>query len=296
MKHAIPAIIAVLALLGASSVYVVGDGHAAALAQFGRTAAVGIGPGIHLRLPFVQDVVVYDTRELAAQAEPGDVKTSDGATLRVGFHFRWRVADAATYYRATGGNELQAVQHIEQSVRDALGKAVAAHDRAGLLGSDDAAIDAQVRAVAAAPIRAALGVQLLAVGIGRVLPPDAALASIYKRMNAEAGAAAAVVRTDGAAQAAAVRAQGDAQDEQVVAAANRAAATVRGEGDAAAARIYAAAAAKDPQFFRYWSTLDTWRASFSGGGAVVVLDKDSPFMQALDAGAKAGADAVPKPH
>ena len=296
MKYAMPIIIAVLALLVASSVYVVGEGHAAAVSQFGRTATVGIGPGVHFRLPFAQDVVVYDTRELATQAEPGDVQTRDGATLRVGFHFRWRVADAATYYRATGGNELQAVQQIEQILRGALRKVVATHDRVDLLGTGGDAIGAQVRADAAAQIRDTLGVQLLAVGLGRVLPPDTALASIYKRMNAEAGAAAAVVRADGATQAAALRAQGDAQNERVLATANLAAAAVRGEGDAAAAKIYAAAAAKDPQFFRYWSTLDAWRESFSGGGAVVVLDKNSPFMQALDAGSKTGADAAPKSH
>jgi membrane protease subunit HflC len=70
----------------------------------------------------------------------------------------------------------------------------------------------------------------------------------------------------------------------VLAAANQSAAAVRGEGDAQAAKIYAAASAKDPQFFRYWSSLDTWRKSFSGGGAIVVLDKGSSFMQAVDAG------------
>ena len=92
-----------------------------------------------------------------------------------------------------------------------------------------------------------------------------------------------------------LRAQGDADNEQVLAAANQAAAAIRGDGDADAAKIYAAASAKDPQFFRYWSSLDAWRNSFSGGGAVVVLDKGSPFVQAVDAGA-ANDGTVPAKH
>jgi membrane protease subunit HflC len=135
----------------------------------------------------------------------------------------------------------------------------------------------------------------LAVGIGRVLPPEDALAAVYKRMTAEAQAAAGSVRAQGEADAAVIRAQGEADNEQVLATAEQAAAAIRGDGDADAAKIYAAASAKDPQFFRYWSSLDAWRTSFSSGGAVVVLDKDSPFMQAVDAGA-ASDDSAPKKH
>ena len=293
MKYAIPIVIIVLALLGANSIYVVGEGHAASLSRFGQVEASGIGPGLHLKLPFVQDVSVYDTREIISQAEPGDCKTSDGHAVRVGFHVRWRIADPATYFDATSGDELRAVQQMEPLIRDALRSEVANNDLSALLAATSDGMGAKVRGDVSAELRAKLGVEVLGVGIGRVLPPEEALASVYKRMTTEAQAAAGTVRAQGEAEAAAIRAQGDADDEQVLAGAAQSAAAIRGEGDAEAAKIYAAASAKDPQFFRYWSNLDAWRKSFSGGGAVVVLDKGSPFMQAIDAGA-ASDNATPK--
>jgi membrane protease subunit HflC len=285
MKYTIPVVILLLALLGASGIYVVGEGHAATLSRFGEIEATGIGPGLHFKLPFVQDVSVYDTREIVSQAEPGDGKTRDGQSVRVGFHVRWRIADPAAYFKATSGDELQATQQMEPLVRDALRKEIAGQDLAGLLVATNRDIGAKTRDEVGAQIRRKFGIEVLDVGIGRVLPPEDALASVYKRMKAEAQAAAGGVRSDGDAAAAAIRAQGDADDEQVLAAANQKAAAIRGDGDAEAAKIDATASVKDPQFFRYWSSLDTWRNSFDNGGAVVVLDKGSPFMQAIDAGA-----------
>jgi membrane protease subunit HflC len=285
MKYAIPIVIIVLVLLGANSIYVVGEGHAASLSRFGRVEASGMGPGLHFKLPFVQDVSVYDTREIISQAEPGDCKTRDGHAVRVGFHVRWQIADAATYFNATSGDELQALQQIEPLIRDALRSEVADNDLSALLAATSQDMGAKVRGDVGAELRGKLGINVLGVGIGRVLPPEGALASVYKRMTTEAQAAAGSMRMQGEAEAAAIRAQGEADDEQVLAAASQAAAAIRGDGDADAAKIYAVASAKDPQFFRYWSSLDAWRNSFSGGGAVVVLDKGSPFMQAIDAGA-----------
>jgi len=285
MKYAIPIVIIVLVLLGANGIYVVGEGHAASLSRFGRVEASGMGPGLHFKLPFVQDVSVYDTREIISQAEPGDCKTRDGHAVRVGFHVRWQIADAATYFNATSGDELQALQQIEPLIRDALRSEVADNDLSALLAATSQDMGAKVRGDVGAELRGKLGINVLGVGIGRVLPPEGALASVYKRMTTEAQAAAGSMRMQGEAEAAAIRAQGEADDEQVLAAASQAAAAIRGGGDADAAKIYAVASAKDPQFFRYWSSLDAWRNSFSGGGAVVVLDKGSPFMQAIDAGA-----------
>src|SRR6185312_2807190 len=262
MKYALPIVILVLALLGANSIYVVGEGHAAVLSRFGRAEAAGIDPGLHLKLPFVQDVKVYDTREIISQAEPGDCKTSDGRAVRVGFHVRWQIVDARTYFNATSGDELQATQQIEPLVRNALRNEVADNDLSTLLAATSQDMGARVRSDVGTALRSKLGIDVLGVGIGRVLPPEESLASVYKRMTTEAQAAAGSVRAQGEAEAA-----------------------IRGDGDAEAAKIYAAASAKDPQFFRYWIALDAWRTSFSGGGAVVVLDKGSPFMQAVDAGA-----------
>ncbi len=284
MKYLIPAVIVALALIGASGIYVVGAGHAALVTRIGASGVTQVDPGLHFKLPFVTHVTVYDARAIASQAAPEDCQTRDGTAVRVAFHLRWRVADPARYYQATAGEELQATQQMVTRIGAALRAEVARRSLAEVLGATGHGIGTAVRDAVAGPILQKLGITLEQVEPGRVLPPDDALAAVYKRMGAEAKAQADAVRGQGAANAAAIRAKGDAADQEVVAAADQAAATVRGQGDAEAARVYAAAAAADPQFFRYWSALETWRQSFSSGGAVVVLDKDSPLMQAIDPG------------
>lgn len=291
MKYAIPVVIILLALLGANGIYVVGQGHAAVLTRLGHVEATGIGPGLRFKLPFVQQVKVYDTRAIVQQSEPEDYKTADGDPVRVGFFVRWRIVDANAWFDATAGDDMQVNQQMAPLIHNALRAQIGGHSLAELLGSDAGVIDEELRNTVDAEIRRKLGVAVLGIGVERVLPPDDALASVYKRMSEDATSQAGAIRDTGEAAAAAIRAKGDSADSEVLAAAAKQAAAARGEGDAAAAKIYAQASVQDPQFFRYWSNLETWRKTFSSGGAVVVLDKDSPFMQAIDEGATNGVAA-----
>ncbi|HEX5487840.1 MAG TPA: protease modulator HflC [Rhodanobacteraceae bacterium] len=295
MKYVIPVVIIVLALLAANGIYVVNQGHAALLTRLGQVQASDVGPGLHFKLPFVEEVTTYDTRAIVLRSEPEDYKTSDGDPVRVGFFVRWQVADPDAWFKATTGNDLQVTQQMTPVIRTALRTEIAKHSQAELLATDDGPIDQALRDAVSGNLRQRLGVTILDVGVERVLPPDDALKSVYARMSAEADAQAGEVRDKSDAAAAAIRAKGGAADQKVVAAAAKEAAVVRGQGDAEAAKIYATASAQDPQFFRYWSSLETWRDSFSGGGAVVVLDRNSPFMQAIDEGAAAGGSS-PKKH
>lgn len=294
MKYLIPLAIIVLALLGANGIYVVSQGHAVVLTRFGNVEAIGIGPGLHFKLPFADRIDAYDTRSLLLQSQPEDYKTTGGDVVRVGFFLRWRVADAGVYYSATHADELHAGRQMTAVAAAALREQIGKHSLAELLASDGGAIDAALRAAVAAKLQQELGVTVLAMGIRRAMPPDDVLPTVYKHMTAEAKAQADAVRAEGESAAAAIRAKGDAADQLLLEAANKSAAADRGEGDVAAAKVYAQASAQDPQFFGYWSTLNSWRKIFGEGGAVVVIDKDSPFMQAINEGAV--SDGVGKQH
>lgn len=294
MKYAIPVVIILLALLGANGIYVVGQGHAAVLMRLGHVEAIGIAPGLHFKLPFAEQVKTYDTRAIVQESEPEDYRTADGDPVRVGFYVRWRIVDAGAWFDATNGDDLQVNQQMAPLIHNALRAQIGEHSLADLLGSDGGAIDTGLRDAVDADIRRKLGVEILGIGVERVMPPDDALAAVYKRMGEDAASQAATVHDEGEAAAAAIRAKGDSAAGGVLAAASKQAAAVRGQGDAAAARIYAQASAQDPQFFRYWSSLETWRKTFSNGGAVVVLDKDSPFMQAVDEGAAVSGSPAKK--
>ncbi len=296
MKAAVAVIIAILALAGADSLFVVSQGHAAMLTQFGRVERSGLGPGLHTKIPFVQRTAIYDTRAILLQSAPEDYTTADHDPVRAGFFVRWRVADPDVYYRATSGDELQATQQMTPVIHAALRTQIQSHKLSDLLDSGSDSVDASLRAMVAAELRQRLGVDILDVGIQRILPPDDALDAVYKRMSSDAKAQADALRAQGHEAAAVLRADGERNSRTILADARKAAAAVRGQGDAQAAKIYADASAQDPQFFAWWSSLETWRDTFDRGGAVIVLDRDSPFLRAVESGASNNVPAPQKTH
>ena len=120
MKIAAGIFAVVLVLLGFNSMYVVNEGESALVLQFGRIVRNGDQPGLHFKLPLLQQVVHLDSRILTLDAQPERYFTSEKKSVNVDFYVKWRIADNATYYRATGGNELQAVQRLTPIVKDAL--------------------------------------------------------------------------------------------------------------------------------------------------------------------------------
>ena len=105
------------------------------------------------------------------------------------------------------------------------------------------------------------------------------LSNVYDRMRAQRKQVASKARAEGEEQALTIRAQADRDSTVLLAEAERDAKRLQGEGDAEAARIYAEAAGRDPGFFAFQRSLDAYRASFSDGQSVIVLDRDDPFLQ-----------------
>jgi len=278
MKVFAALIVLVLALAAADSVFVVREGHGALLLQFGRIASAPLAPGLHLKLPFAQQVDVYDTRAIVSESEPERYQTADGNAVDVGFYSRWRVADPDAYYRATAGEELQATQQMVPLIRDALRSQVQARDLYGIIAGDGA-ISTRVRALVNKETRERMGIEILDIGIERVEFPDEAADAVYKRMQANAKSRAAALRAAGEEKASDIRAEGEHNAQEILAKAREDADATRGEGDAQAAKVHAQTSAQDPQFFAFWSSLQAYRAAFDNGRAVIVLDRQSPFLK-----------------
>lgn len=278
MKVIAALIVLILALAAADSVFVVREGHGALLLQFGRIASAPLAPGLHLKFPFAQQVDLYDTRAIVSESEPERYQTSDGEAVDVGFYSRWRVVDPQAYYRATSGEELQATQQMMPLIRDALRSQVQAHDLGDIIAGDGA-ISTRLRTLVDKETRARMGIEILDIGIERVEFPDEAADAVFKRMQANAKSQAAALRAAGEEKASAIRAEGEHKAQEILASAQQQADATRGEGDAQAARIHAQTSAQDPQFFAFWSSLQAYRAALDNGRAVIVLDRQSPFLK-----------------
>jgi membrane protease subunit HflC len=288
MKVLAALLVLILALAGADSMFVVREGHGGLLLQFGRIASAPLGSGLHFKIPFAQQVDVYDTRAIVSESEPERYQTSDGDAVDVGFYSRWRIADPDAYYRATSGEELQATQQMMPMIRDALRSQVQAHELRDIIPGDGA-ISTRVRTLVDKEARARLGIEILDVGIERVEFPDEAADAVYKRMQADAKSQAAALRAQAEEKASGIRAEGEHKAQEILAKAQQDAGAIRGEGDAQAAKVHAQTSAEDPQFFAFWSSLQAYRAALDNGRAVIILDRASPFLKEFS-----GADATNK--
>jgi membrane protease subunit HflC len=270
---------ALLVMLGLSSIFVVSEGQNALLLQFGRIVRTDFQPGLHFKIPLVQQVMRFDNRILSLDAPPERYFTSEKKSVNVDFYVKWRIADNAMYYRATGGDELQAEQRLTPIIKDALRFEFNARTLQELISGGRKDITERVREQTDVAARKNLGIAVVDVRIKRIDLPDEVSESVYKRMRAERSQLANELRYTGKEAAAKIQADADRQGQVLRADANRDAATVRGEGDAQAAMIYAQSYSQDPEFFAFYRSMAAYRKSFEDGKGVLVLKPDSEFLR-----------------
>ncbi|HZP65117.1 MAG TPA: protease modulator HflC [Rudaea sp.] len=290
MKLLTPILALILVVVLANSVFVVREGQSALLLQFGRIQGADsanggdYGPGLHFKLPLVQQVVRFDRRILNLEASPDrSYFTSEKKAVNVDFYVKWRIENAAAYYRSFGVDELQssANQRLAPIIKDALRFEFNARSLGDLIANARSDITEHVRDQANKATEGTLGVRIVDVRIKRIEFPDEVLESVYNRMSAERSRLANEQRSNGKEEAQKIKADADRQVVVLRAEAERDAQQLRGEGDAKAAEIYAGAYGKDPEFYAFYRSLQAYRESLKNG--VIVLDPKSEFLRYFDA-------------
>lgn len=272
------AVAALLLLFG--SVFVVREGHTAIVLNLGKVVRTDLGPGLHFKIPLIESSRIFDQRLLVLPAEPERYLTSERKDVSVDFFAVGRIQDTRAFYRATGGNEADAVERLAPIIKDALRNEINARTLSQVVAGDRSKIvGAQLDIINKGA--STLGVRILDLRIKQIdLPTDSrVIDDVYNRMRAQRQQVASKLRAEGEEQANEIRAQADRESTVILAEAERDAQKLRGEGDAEAARLYGNAASADPGFFAFQRSLDAYRASFKDGDAVIVLDKDDPFLQ-----------------
>ncbi|MET0255555.1 MAG: protease modulator HflC [Luteibacter sp.] len=271
-------------LLGFNSVFVVREGENALLLQFGRIVRADYEPGLHFKIPVVQQVMRFDNRILGLDAQPERYFTLEKKSVNVDFYVKWRIADNAAFYRATSGEQTSAIQRLTPIVKDALRHEFNSRKLEDLIAGGREDLTGQVRKDTDASARKNLGIAVVDVRIKRIDLPDEVSGSVYKRMRAERLQLANELRYTGQESAETIRADADRQKQVLLADANREATKVRGDGDARAAAIYAQAYSQDPEFFAFYRSMAAYRKSFADGKGVLVLKPDSEFLRYLNDG------------
>ena len=281
MKTSLYAAIAAIVLFGLlGSVYVVREDQTALVLNLGRVARADIKPGLHFKVPLVESVRVFDRRFRTLETAPERYLTLERKDVSIDFFAVGYISDVRAFYRATGGDEKAASDRLAPIITDSLRNEINSRTLQQLVSGDRNDIVAK-QLTAINDGAATLGMQITDIRLKQIdLPTDSeVIKQVYERMRAQRMQVASKLRAEGEEQARTIRASADRDQTVLVAEATRDAQKLRGEGDAAAARIYAEAANRDPGFYAFQRSLEAYRASFSDGQSVIVLDKNDPFLQ-----------------
>lgn len=287
--------VAALAFLLVNSIFTVDEREKAMVLQFGQVKAIKESPGLAFKIPFIQNVVFYDSRIQGLDTNALEVTPLDDRRLIVDAFARWRISDVQQFRRAVGaGGMTAATQRLEgilnANVREVLGsvrsEAVLSADRVGLMN--------RIRDQSITEARA-LGVEIIDVRLKRADLPEQNLTATFERMKAEREREAADERARGNEAAQRVRAQADRTALEIVSEADRDARVVRGNADAERNRILAEAYGADEEFFAFLRSMDAYKNSLKGDNTTLMLEPDSDFFHYLRSPEPDGPPPPPVP-
>jgi membrane protease subunit HflC len=267
-------------VLLSSTMFVVDQRRYAIVFALGQVRDVITEPGLHFKLPPpFQNVAYLDKRLLTLDTPDAErFTTAEKKSLLVDAFVKWRIVDPRQFFVAFDGDEAKARDRMSQIVKAALTAEIAGRNAHEVISGQRVALADAVRAKVAAGAKQ-IGVSVVDVRLKRVDYIDQINASIFDRMKAERLRAANEMRAAGAAEGEQLKADADRQRTVMVAEAFRDAEKIKGDGDAKASQIYAQAFGKNPEFYRFYRSMEAYRATFKNRSDVIVLDSNSEFFK-----------------
>ncbi|BAV92571.1 protease modulator HflC [Candidatus Desulfovibrio trichonymphae] len=272
----IPAIILLALLLMAfQCFFTVHQTQTALVLQLGDPLSHVYEPGLHFKLPFVQNVIYFDSRVLDYEARSREAFTIDKKAIVLDNYARWRIINPLQFYR-TMRTIPGAQARLDDVVYSQLRALVGAYTLTEVVSSHRADIMKEVTNKVS-DLMKNFGVEVLDVRIKRTdLPPENQRA-IFGRMRAERERQAKQYRSEGEEESTRLRSDADRQRAVILAQATRDAQITRGAADASAAATYADAYNKSPKFYAYMRWLEAMKKSFKENSKMV-LSSETPLM------------------
>ena len=281
-KFVITFVIFVLVILVTNSLFIVNEMQRAVLLEFGAVKRADIGPGLHLKWPFINDVRKFDGRVLTSDAPPERFLTLEKKAVIVDSFAKYRIENVATYYTATSGDESLAEQLLKQRINTGLRNEISKRTLYEVVSGERDQLMQVLTTELNQVAQLELGVSVIDVRVKRIdLPPEVSQ-SVYDRMNTERDIEAREHRAKGQELAVGISADAEKQREVILASAYSDAEKIRGEGDAEAAAIYASAFNKDKEFYKFYRSMDAYKKSFSSKSDVLLIDTDSDYFKYMN--------------
>lgn len=287
----------ILLALASSTMFIVDQRRFAIVFALGEVKQVIAEPGLHFKLPPpFQNVVFLDKRILTLDTPEADrFITAEKKNILVDAFVKYRITDPRLFFISFGGDERRGQDRMQQIIKAALNEEITKRTVREVISGERGKVMDAIRVKVAEEAKQ-IGVDIIDVRLKRVDYVDQINASVYERMKAERTRVANELRSTGAAESEKIRADADRQRTVILAEAYREAEKVRGEGDAKASAIYNQAFGQNPEFFKFYRSLEAYRASFRNRSDVMVLDPSSDFFKYFKSsgtGGGAGANTAP---
>jgi len=279
LKIIIPVVLLiVIVIVLAGSVFTIDETEQAIITQLGEYVRTVTEPGLHFKVPFLQNAHKFEDRVLEYDAAAAPIITSDKKHLVIDNYARWKIVDPLKLYQAVR-DEYGAQSRLDDIVFSELREEVARHTLTEIVSVNRQQIMEKVHKQCDEKARE-YGIEVIDVRIKRADLPADVVRSVYGRMSAERQRIAMKYRSEGEEEAVMIRAITDKDKTIMLAESYMEAEKLRGEGDAEAIKIYAEAFEKDPEFFSFVRTLEAYEKSLKQD-TTVVLPSDSEFFQYL---------------
>lgn len=271
-------LLVIAAIIASMSIFTVDERERAINLQLGEVVRSDYEPGLHFKLPLIQEILKFDKRIQNMDSDPQLYLTNEKKNLKVDSFVKWRIADVVRFYTSTGGspsrasNRLAAV--IQKGLKDEFGKRTIQQ----VVSGERTEIMDKLR-LSAANQADELGIDIIDVRLKRIDLPEEVSASVYARMAAEREQVAKKFRSEGEEQGKRIRAEADREREVILAEAQRDAQKIKGDGDARATEIYANAFGQDTEFYSLYRSLDAYRNTFNNPSDVLLVEPNTQFFK-----------------
>ena len=263
-----------------STLFVVDQRQYAIVFALGEVKKVINEPGLHFKLPPpFQNVIFLDKRILTLDTPEADrFITAEKKNILVDAFVKWRITDPRLYFISFGGDERRAQDRMAQIIKAALNEEITKRTVREVISGERGKVMDAIRTKVSEEAKQ-IGGEILDVRLKRVDYVEQINASVYDRMKSERARVANELRSTGAAESEKIRADADRQRTVILAEAYRDAENIRGDGDAKASQVYAEAFGQNPEFFKFYRSLEAYRSSFRSRSDLMVLDPNSEFFR-----------------
>ena len=279
MKNLSIVLLLAILLLGISTVIIVDETEQIVILQFGKPVRTLKEPGLNWKLPApLQTSNSFEKRLLEYDVPPEEILSKDKKSLIIDNYVRWRITDPLLFLQTVAAVPT-AKTRLDDIVYSELRQELGTHDMVEIITENRELIMDKVTIASNEETRK-YGIEVIDVRIRRVDLPQENEASIYARMEAERKRQANKFRSEGEEEAQKIRAATDRDKTVILADAYKTAQQIRGEGEAKALDVYASSFSKDPKFYEFVRTLETFEKVIDGK-TTLVLPGDSKLFKEL---------------